>query len=741
MSLQATPVAQAHAAVRQGLPAAAAAFGLTLFSSAFLLFWIEPLFARMLLPRLGGSQGVWNTCLVFFQASLLLGYGYAHLLARFLSLRNQVLVHVLVVAAGWLFLPLAIGTHWAPPDSGSPVIPLFALLIGTLGWPFFALSANTPLLQHWFSFTPHREARNPYFLYALSNAGSLAALLFYPFLLEPNFTLSHQAALWASGYFALTVMIALAGGSSVFAQGRAGIGQTIVPASRSIDWKTRLTWLVYAALPSSLLIGVTGYITTDIASFPLLWIAPLALYLTTFVFAFAGKPPIPHGIMIELLPFGIVLAAAGFWLAPASLIAAIAVELIAFFIVAMTCHGELARLKPAADRLTEFYFWLSLGGVIGGALTALVSPLLFKDIIEYPLALAFVCLLRPGQRSDSETARIGQYVLLSLAILLVLIEPLASYNVIISNLLSVCLVAAVVGLALWSQPRNWLLIALALLLGLQYEHALVSRYGATIWRGRSFYGAYSAIEDRRAGYRMMFHGRTIHGVERLAGIAPPQPLSYYSAAGPLGDIMRAIGPRSHDIGLIGLGIGSTGCYARAGQSWTFYELDGLVDDLARHSGLFHSLSACAPDAKVVLGDGRMNLEREGAGLYDILLLDAFSSDAIPIHLLTREAFATYVRALKPHGVLAIHITNRHFDLAPIIARIAPGAGLVAYERSFSPPPGTNLALTPPSRWMVLARDRTDLGGLADRANWTLRPAMPATKLWTDDFSNILSALR
>lgn len=737
MSLQTAPIA---APIRESLPVTVAIFGLTLFSSAFLLFWIEPLFARMLLPHLGGSQSVWNTCLVFFQATLLLGYGYAHLLARFFSIRSQILVHLLVVLAGSFFLPVAVAAHWAPAANASPVLALFVLLLGTLGWPFFALSANAPLLQHWFSFAPHRQARNPYFLYALSNAGSLAALAFYPFIIEPAFTLSRQAALWTSGYLALAYMVAAAGVLIVFAPGQNQLRQSAMQASPSIAWKSRLTWLVYAGLPSSLLIGVTGYITTDIASFPLLWTAPLALYLATFVLAFAARPPIPHSAMVMLLPGAIVLATAGFWV-PLSLLAAIGVEFVAFFLIAMTCHGELARLKPPADRLTEFYFWLSLGGVVGGALTAFVSPLLFEDIIEYPLALAFVCLLRPGQMRSGKSVPRSQLLALVIAILLVLVEPFSSYGPLLSGVFSVCTVAAVAGFALWVAPRNWLLIALAIFLGSQYEHTLVNRYGSTIWRGRSFYGAYSVTEDRSGGYRIMLHGTTAHGVERLAASEPPQPLSYYSAAGPLGDVMKAVGPRSHDIGAIGLGIGSIACYAKPGQSWTFYEIDPLVENLASHSGLFRTLPDCAPNAKVILGDGRLSLESERAGRYDILLLDAFSSDAIPIHLLTREAFVSYVRALKPHGALVVHISNRHFNLAPIIARIAPEAGLVAYERSFSPPPGTDLALVSVSQWMVLARDPADLGGLAADANWKVRPAMSATRLWTDDYSNILSALR
>jgi len=764
-------------------------FGVTLFCSAFLLFWIEPLFARMALPRLGGSQGVWNTCLVFFQASLLLGYTYAHLLARYLSLRSQVLVHLAVIAIGAAFLPIAMRAGWSPPADGSPVLPLLALLAVTLGWPFFALSANAPLLQHWFSFTQHKQAANPYMLYAASNAGSLTALLAYPFLLEPQFTLSRQSALWSLGFFALIAMIAIAGTFPALARTTSAQRAVSTAHAAPVGWRMRLTWIVYAAIPSSLLLGVTGYITTDVASIPLLWIAPLALYLLTFVLIFAARPPIPHRWMIRALPGAIVLAAFGFWLAPISLTGALAAHYTAFFIVAMACHGELARQRPEVDRLTEFYFWMSLGGVIGGALTALVSPLVFNGIIEYPLVLGLACLLQP-QRAAHKKLSAAQIALLAAAILFVLVEPAAYFDQLTSVSLSLWTIAMIalfafqprkfspafvvlallaaailivlvepaahsgplmyVSLSLWAiavialfafQPKTFkpALVALALLLDSAVGHTAYTRDGTVIWRGRSFYGAYAVTQNDAQRYRMMFHGTTMHGFELLK--APPQPLTYYGRGGPLGDVMRVLGPKAHSIGAVGLGIGSVACYARPGQSWTFFEIDGLVDEIAARSGLFRELPQCAPQAKVILGDGRLSLERGPARRFDLLILDAFSSDAIPVHLVTREAFASYVRALKPHGAIAVHISNRYFDLAPIIARIAPEAGLVAYDWDFKPRPKTDFAILSLSHWIVLARTQADLDAIVTDGHWTRRIADPKIRLWTDDYSNLLAALR
>jgi len=653
----------------------------------------------------------------------LIGYFYAHLLARAFSPRNQVLTHFIVLGIGALFLPIRLSANWNPP-ADAPVLPLLGILVTSLGWPFCALSANAPLLQNWFARSGHARAGNPYFLYAASNAGSLAALLAYPFLIEPSVTLGGQSFIWAYFYFGLIAAVVCSG---LFAA-RGTQTVAIEPATTS-SWPERLTWLAYAALPSSLLLGVTGYVTTDVASFPLLWIAPLALYLLTFVLTFAARPPIPHRIVLRALPAAILLAAAGFWLGPLSIWAAVGAHFLAFFLIAMACHGEMARRRPQADRLTEFYFWMSLGGVAGGALTALVSPLVFKEIIEYPLALSAVCLLLP-LRSFRDS------VLLLFAAAIPLIEPLAPFSFTLSIGLSLWIVAMLLFAAV--AKRDIMIGVTGVLVASLIAHTFYIRAGDVVWRDRSFYGAYTVTENKAAKYRVMFHGTTLHGVERIG--AKPEALTYYSPKGPLGDVMRAVGPRAQDIGAIGLGVGSEACFARPAQSWTFYEIDPLVGKLASRSGLFHTLTTCAPQAKLVYGDGRLNLAHSQRKL-DILILDAFSSDAIPIHLMTREAFATYLRALKPHGVMMAHITNRYFNLAPIIARIAPEDGLVAYERNFHPTAGTDMALVSLSRWVVLARDPADLGAIAHDPHWTRLQAAPGTKLWTDDFADVLSALQ
>lgn len=723
---------------------APAGFGVALFGSAFLLFWIEPLIARMLLPYLGGSQNVWNTCLVFFQAVLLLGYTYAYVLARFCSLRYQAIVHTIIMAAGAGFLPIVIASTWSPPAAISPVVVLFGILLVLLGLPFFALSANGPLLQQWYCAAAGKDMRNPFPLYAVSNAGSLAALVAYPLLVEPNLTLSRQTTLWMDGYLALTGMIMFAGCLAAFGQTQS---RTVAPATTPAPaWPVRLNWLVYAALPSSLLLGVTGYVTTDIASFPFLWIVPLSLYLLSFILTFSKRPLLDHALAVKLLPVAILWAAAGFLLSSVSLFAAASIEFAAFFFIAVVCNGELARIKPHPDRLTEFYLWISLGGVVGGVLTALVSPLLFKDFVEYPLALSLTCLLTPGEagtRKDAYGHRIlDSYgpLILGSAIILVVVQPFALVNGYLSGGATVAGLALAGYCAVARKPRNLLLIALAVLLTLHIQQLLLTRYGSTVSRDRSFYGVYTVTENRAAGYRMMFHGPTLHGVERIDA-KKYEPLTYYAAGGPLGDVMRAVGPRSKSIAVIGLGIGSTGCYATARQSWTFYELDPLVQKIASDSGLFHSLEQCAPNAKIVLGDGRLKLAEAGRNQYDLLILDAFSSDAIPVHMLTREAFEGYARALKPHGVMAIHITNRHFDLAPVISRTAPAAGFITYQRSFTAPEGSDVAALSSSRWMVLARYPNDLRRIVANSGWEKGEPKPNTKLWTDDYSNVLSALK
>lgn len=726
------------AATREITWLAPVVFGAALFGSAFLLFWIEPLIARMLLPHLGGSQNVWNTCLVFFQAMLLLGYSYAHLLTRFCSPRRQTILHTITMASGAAFLPIVIGSGWSPAADASPVVTLLSVLSLLLGVPFFALSANGPLLQQWYCTAAGSSARNPFLLYAVSNTGSLAALMAYPLLVEPNFTLGHQTRLWTIGYLALTVVIMFAGALSALGRPHRQSPAVALAIAPATTWPLRLKWLAYAALPSSLLLGVTGYVTTDIASFPFLWILPLSLYLLSFILTFSDRRLLDDHTAIGLLPVAIVLAGAGFWLVSVSLIAAVCVEFAAFFVIAMVCNGELARTRPHPNHLTEFYFWLSLGGVVGGVLTALVSPLLFKDFIEFPLALSLTCLLTPGE-SNAAQAAFRRWIL-GAAIFIVLIQPFAPAGGFVSGGATTAALALIIFFAIGKKPRNPLLIALALLLALHSEQLLLTRYGSRILRDRSFYGVYTVAEDQHSGYRMMFHGPTLHGVERIRANGY-EPLTYYAVGGPLGDVMRSVGPRSKAIAVIGLGIGSTGCYARVGQSWTFYELDPLVKEIAADSGLFHSLSQCVPNARFVLGDGRLKLAETGSGQYDLLILDAFSSDAIPVHLLTREAFEEYAHALKPHGVMAIHITNRHFDLGPVISRTAPAAGFSTFERNFSPPPGTDLAALAPSRWMVLARDSNDLHDVVANPGWQKSMPGPFTKLWTDDYSNVLSALK
>jgi hypothetical protein len=731
-------VLSAAAAAQEITGLAPAVFSAALFGSAFLLFWIEPLIARMLLPHLGGSQSVWNTCLVFFQAILLLGYSYAFLLTRFCTRRQQAILHTMVMAAGAAFLPVAIAGDWSPPTAASPVPALFGILLLLLGVPFFALSANGPLLQQWYCTASRRRGRNPFLLYAVSNAGSLAALLAYPLIVEPNFTLTRQTMLWMDGYLALIGIIAFAGGLAAFGQPYWQSPAVAPAATPAPAWPLRLKWLVYAALPSSLLLGVTGYVTTDIASFPFLWILPLSLYLLSFILTFSERRLLDHALAIKSLPLAIALAGAGFLLGWVSLFAAVCIELGAYFLIAIVCNGELARTKPHPDHLTEFYFWLSLGGVVGGVLTVLVSPLLFKDFVEYPLALSLTCLLAPGEPGTHQNAY--RRWLLGAAIFIILIRPFAPLNGFISDGATLAALALVGYYAVAGKPRNPLLIALAVLLAFQSERLLLMRSGSIVLRDRSFYGVYTVTENQGAGYRIMYHGPTLHGAERIDA-KKYEPLTYYAAKGPLGDVMRNVGRRSKAIAVVGLGIGSTGCYATAGQSWTFYELDPLVKEIAADSGLFHSLHQCVPKARIVLGDGRLKLAEAGSAQYDLLIVDAFSSDAIPVHLLTREAFKGYARVLKPDGVVAVHITNRHFDLAPVISRTAPAAGFITYERSFTPPPGSDQALLASSRWMVLARSPKDLRRIVANPGWQLIVPGQNTKLWTDDYSNILAALK
>ncbi|MBT4489480.1 MAG: fused MFS/spermidine synthase [Rhodospirillaceae bacterium] len=716
-----------------------ALYAMTLGLGALLLFWVQPMFSKMVLPLLGGAPAVWNIAMVFFQAALLAGYLYAHLGHRWLRPRAQAIVHLGLLAAAFAALPITLGADLRPPAGGQSAVWLLGILTLSLGLPFFILSATAPMLQSWFAHTGHRDAANPYILYAVSNFGSILALMAYPMALAPNLTLRQQSVAWASGFFILTLLIAAcawmlarryqAGGADQRAARESGL-------SDQVDWGRRLHWLALAFVPSSLLLGVTQHITTDVASAPMLWVLPLILFLGTFVIVFARRPAITHRLAVFVqAPMVLILALLFYWqIRYLRLI--LPLHLLAFFFLALVCHGELAKRRPAPSRLTEFYLWMSLGGVLGGAFTALCAPLLFDTVVEYPLAIVAACLLRPRQ----EGAALTWIRALPLAILLVLLllPRLLGYatdDLPLARLLAYLIPVALLCYGCRGRPIMFAFAIAAILLAGAFD-----RSSDEIAVTRGFFGVNRVIEKGlgRDQVHIFKHGTTRHGVQYTDPARRRQPLAYYHRKGPLGQVFEAFGPGLGHIGGIGLGIGTAACYRQPGQSWTFFEIDPLVISMARDRSYFSYLEDCAPGARMVIGDGRLALARHQGPAFNLLIIDAFSSDAIPTHLLTREAMAVYLDHLAPKGLLAFHISNRHLNLAPVLADLAGDAGLKALIQHDA---GDQRNYYFPSTWVAMTRDETDLSPLTDTGRWRGLQARRGRRVWTDDYGNLLAVTR
>ncbi len=629
------------------------------------------------------------------------------------------------------------------------MIGLFAVSVGL---PFFAVATNAPLLQRWFSHSGHSAAADPYFLYGASNLGSILALLAYPVAVEPLLSLEIQGWAWAAAYAVLVGLIGACGFSLrrryVAKAGSAGtIGAnsgapSVAPGK--INWSRRLRWLVLAFVPSSLLLGVTSHVTTDVASVPLLWVIPLTLYLLTFVLVFARRPVLKHAWMVKAQPFLVILLVLFFRFLGGLPVVVFCFHMAAFFVTAMVCHGQLARRRPGADDLTEFYLWMSVGGMLGGVFNVLVAPLVFDGVYEYPLVLVLACLLRPRKSGERFADWRDAVFPAALVAILGLPAQLFGVRVVDFGVLAVFLFFMVLGLAGFSfsgRPLRFGLGVAAILA----TTALNTSRSDVIDRERSFFGVLTVKSTMDGNFMLMVHGNTLHGTQHRDPARWREPVSYYSRNGPLGQIFAALDGVKNParVGVIGLGTGSAACYQRPGQRWTFYEIDPTVTRLAADTRYFHYMSECAgEDTEVVHGDGRLALVRAPDALYDLIILDAFSSDAIPIHLLTREALGLYLAKLADGGGVIAHISNRNLVLSGIVANLAVDAGLVGrQQRHITTPQQKSENAILSSHWVVLARASADLSMLAGDARW--RPLEPdsGAGLWTDDFSNILTALR
>lgn len=846
-------------------------FALTLFTSATLLFLIEPMVGKLILPMLGGTPAVWNTCMVFFQAVLLAGYAYAHATTAWLGVRKQAVLHLVIMFLPFLFFPIAVNSALIDANTDNPIPGLLLLLSVSIGVPFFVISTTAPVISRWFAETEHPSAHDPYFLYGASNLGSMLALVGYPLFVEPHFYLVTQRKWWGLGYAVLMLAtavcavilwrsrprLALAGTdvsdpapplaqaeSVAFAPPSAKRRDDRVTSSPKgavtkdklstlsagsveataltgeVTWLRRLRWVALAAVPSSLMLGATTYITTDIAAIPLLWVPPLAIYLLSFIIVFSKTPTLVHKIHVLAMPLLVLLIL--FMnlsdIKPPRISYTILLQLLALYAVCMVCHGELARDRPSTGYLTEYFLWMSFGGVVGGLFNALVAPMVFNSIVEYHLAMVVACMVLPPLAGDRDTPY-GFYADIGLAAAFVLtglvlsglrlrygpsldFDKLRWADVqwsLIALIVMLCLGAAAAVRAKSNLAAAWLDLALpislgilvvGLQLGLRSEaveprlRTLASyipqkirpslgqlrpilmfglpavlcytfverslRFGLsvgmlllasavcgsleiydehTLFQKRSFFGVLKVKEGGQdaEAYRTLTHGTTLHGEQFTSPERRREALTYYHRTGPIGQVMLAYGgpdPKTGklpNIAVIGLGTGTLASYAHPGQKMTFYDIDPVVRDISFSPDGYFTFVADAKergaDVDLILGDARLTLDRnklEPEQQYGILAVDAFSSDAIPMHLINRQALEMYLEKMRPDGVICFHISNRHLDLEPVLGNLCAELGLVGYTMSDNSESEVGKSA---STWVAIARNEKDLSRLMTGDRW------------------------
>jgi hypothetical protein len=705
----------------------------TMVLSAGLVFSVQPLFGRLILPHFGGVPSVWNTAMLFFQAALLLGYGYAHLLARHVPPKWQVFAHGSLLLASMLFLPAALPDGWSPTNTHILPVAIILVLSGSIGVPFVVASATAPLLQSWYARSRAGRGSDPYFLYAASNLGSLLGLISYPLVIEPSLGLMAQGGLWSLGFGLLAAGTLACGllARSSFAARDLEFGAT---ATGTVSWRQRLHWMALAAAPSSLLIAVTQHVSTNVTAIPLLWVAPLTLYLATFIIAFARRARIPELLVKLVVPMAAMLAIVTSRVGLGAVLPELTVHYSILFLLALFCHADLYARRPAASRLTDFYLCLSLGGVLGTGFNSLVAPFLFNDITEYPIAIAAVLLLW-GIRYDAGGPLRAMNLAVPAGLFLasrVLLPIIAGYAGLAA------LMARILGTALAFAPGQRPLViaasSAALLFGI-WGHP---GQNVELFSHRGFFGVHRVRLDASSDTILLVHGDTVHGAQSRDEARLREPLGYFGRSGPLGQLFAAYGDQLRRVAVVGLGTASIACYKRPGMQMTFFEIDPAIVETAHTR--FSYLKNCAPDARIVVGDGRLLLGAEANAGLDLLIIDAFSSDSVPLHLLTREAMELYLSKLAPKGVLMIHISNRYMQLAPVLADLVADAGVVGRMQIHRPEESEAARRILPSRWVAIARRTEDLASLSHDPRWTPLRGSGAGRVWTDDYANVAGAL-
>jgi hypothetical protein len=763
------------------------AYTATTFLSALLLFSVQPMFAKMVLPVLGGSPSVWAVAIFFFQAALLIGYCYAHVLIAHATVPRTGLIHLGVCALAFLALPIGLPAGWAEPPAGEPYLWQIGLFTVAIGLPFVAVSANAPLLQAWFARTGHPQGNDPYFLYAASNLGSLIALLGYPFVLEPAFGLRELSRLWTLAFLLLVGALAAvftvlracqserAGGAA--AGSIAHVAQAGSEAAAPL-WIDRLGWVGLALVPAALLTAFTTHVTTDVASAPLLWVLPLSLYLLTFVLVFRDKPIIPAAALLYLH-----LAAVAFALLTLSqtkhetwFLTALAGVLV-FFTSAMVAHRTLYEARPAARYLTQFYLWMSFGGALGGLSAALIAPKIFSQVFEYPLLLALSMACRPGVFNVAALRRVAASIVACLARVMPMperwrLEPmteqdkhgalvlwlLAAFGILVIYWLPwavtklhinvgewgttpiVVALLVVVLLAQFRRPARQFMAALLVFCALVWLPSAVKRGEAQ----RSYFGVYRVQTADEGAYHTLIHGTTLHGAQRIRDddgnlVEDWTPATYYYPNSPMAHAIdkarERLGEKKGSYGVIGLGAGSLACHSKDGEAWRFFEIDPTIIGIASNPRNFTFLKHCQPKPDIVLGDARLTMAKQANHSFDLIIVDAFSSDAVPVHLMTAEALRLYLDKAKPDGVVLLHISNRYLDLDSVLGatiKVLPGVhGIIVSDDTAD---GSYAQSTSTVALFANSAEALDpfrtLDGVSELDDGDL-------KAWTDDYSDIL----
>jgi SAM-dependent methyltransferase len=719
-------------------------FVAAIFMGSFLLFLVQPMVARLALPKLGGAPNVWNSAMLVYQALLLGGYAYAHAIGR-LAIKRQFMLHVALLLLAALTLPIAL--REVPSfGAGREVLWVPALLFASIGPVFFLVSSQAPMIQRWYAQDP--QAADPYPLYAASNLGSFTGLLSYPFLIEPLLSLRAQSVLWSMGYGLLVLLVV------IVARARWSVASTSIVDSpaihlKPIGWRRIALWLVLAAVPSGLMLSTTTHLTTDIFAMPLLWVIPLGLYLLSYVPAFAEDRRFAR-VISRAAPIILLLAGSLAMMSSSGggMFSALA-AVVMLFVICVALHARLYDARPEPARLTLFYLVMSAGGVLGGLFTALLAPAIFDWVWEHPILVLLAAMLIPlgtlprWQQKIADSQRLRMIALA--AIMLLGVGGSIALMVSVSGGSSITVFILLIVMAAMAMAvkfnRFAFVMVLALMMGGRGGAGHIGDYKAGE-RTRSYFGAYKVVEVERAGVRELVHGTTVHGRQLLAEDERLKPTAYYGETSGAGLVLRnasgLFGPQAR-VGIVGLGAGTLACYREPQQIYRFYEIDPAILAFSEQ-GKFTFMAECAPNAKTIIGDARIKLEAEPAGQFDILAVDAFSSDAIPLHLLTREAMAAYSRAVGPDGVVLIHISNRFVTLEPVLASILEAGewtGAIRNDRI------ANADGLTPSLWLVAAKDPAAIDAIkaaSGKSEWRDLVA-PAGEPWTDDYASTLPHIR